>query len=218
MGLLIGVSGSAGAGKETVANYLVDGAGFVKVSFADPLKRICKDVFDFSDEALWGASEFRSQPDKRYPRPVGFTYPVNVRSACWVPLTKGEHALIDEEDLERVVRAGPWCVVYKEKGKRTKYAKATISGKEIKLHQFIMGASKIDHINCDGLDNRKINLRQANDSLNHANMLPRQGGSSPFKGVCYDSARKKWSAKICIDTKTINLGRFDSELDAVAPV
>lgn len=60
--------GMAGSGKDTVADVLVKERGFVKVSLADPLKRICRDVFDFSVEQLWGPSERRSEPDLRYIR------------------------------------------------------------------------------------------------------------------------------------------------------
>lgn len=65
--MILGISGVAGAGKDTVADMLVK-KGWVKVSLADPLKRICKDVFAFSDEQLWGPSECRNIPDERYPR------------------------------------------------------------------------------------------------------------------------------------------------------
>lgn len=63
---IIGITGYAGSGKDTVANILCKEHGFVKVAFADPLKRICKDVFDFTDEQLWGPSEMRNGPDLRY--------------------------------------------------------------------------------------------------------------------------------------------------------
>ncbi len=59
--------GSAGAGKDTVADRLAEKHRFVKVAMADPLKRICREVFDFTDEQLWGPSELRNQPDPRYP-------------------------------------------------------------------------------------------------------------------------------------------------------
>lgn len=65
--MIIGVSGNAGSGKDTIADYLVERHGFKKVAFADPMKRFCKEVFDFSDEQLWGASEKRNAPDPRYP-------------------------------------------------------------------------------------------------------------------------------------------------------
>ena len=64
--MIIGITGKAGAGKDTAADVLVERFNFVKVALADPLKRICKDVFDFSDEQLWGPSEKRNEPDQRY--------------------------------------------------------------------------------------------------------------------------------------------------------
>lgn len=65
--MIIGVCGLAGAGKDTIADYLSGSFKFQKVAFADPLKRICRDVYDFTDEQLWGPSEKRNEPDKRYP-------------------------------------------------------------------------------------------------------------------------------------------------------
>jgi hypothetical protein len=67
---LLGLCGLAGSGKDTVADRLVSHHNYVKVSFADPLKRICKEVFEFSDEQLWGPSEKRNAADYRYPRTV----------------------------------------------------------------------------------------------------------------------------------------------------
>jgi len=68
--MIIGLCGVANAGKSTVASILVKNHGFVEVALADPLKRICKEVFDFSDEQLWGPSSERNKPDERYPRQV----------------------------------------------------------------------------------------------------------------------------------------------------
>lgn len=64
--MLLGVMGHAGSGKDTVADYLVAKHNYAKVALADPLKRICKEVFDFTDEQLWGPSEERNKPDSRY--------------------------------------------------------------------------------------------------------------------------------------------------------
>jgi hypothetical protein len=66
--MIIGLCGQAGVGKDTVADFLVKNNNFVKVAFADPLKRICRDVFDFSNEQLWGPSAKRNEPDLRYSR------------------------------------------------------------------------------------------------------------------------------------------------------
>jgi hypothetical protein len=70
---IIGIAGRAGAGKDTAASTLVTEFGFIKVSLADPLKRICKEVFAFTDEQLWGPSECRNAPDPRFRRrPSGY--------------------------------------------------------------------------------------------------------------------------------------------------
>lgn len=66
--MLIGLCGVAGAGKDTVADFLVKNHGFVKVALADPIKRAAADWFDFSVNQLWGPSEERNKPDARYPR------------------------------------------------------------------------------------------------------------------------------------------------------
>lgn len=66
--MIIGIAGTAGSGKSTVADHLVAKHGFIAVNLADPIKRFCREVFDFSEEQLWGPSEKRNEPDKRYPR------------------------------------------------------------------------------------------------------------------------------------------------------
>jgi len=72
--MIIGISGPAGAGKDTAAELLVKNHGFGRIGLADGLKRICKDVFSFSDEQLWGPSSQRNAQDKRYPRNHSFRY------------------------------------------------------------------------------------------------------------------------------------------------
>ena len=76
---IIGISGFAGSGKDTVADILLENPRFVKVSVADPLKRIAKELWGFTDQQLWGSSEYRNTPDKRYPVGDGiFLTPRNV--------------------------------------------------------------------------------------------------------------------------------------------
>lgn len=64
---IIGISGQAGSGKDTAADMLLAKEGFIKLSLADPIKRFAKELWDFSDDQLWGPSEFRNKPDERYP-------------------------------------------------------------------------------------------------------------------------------------------------------
>ncbi|MFA6118141.1 MAG: hypothetical protein WC729_29410 [Sphingomonas sp.] len=69
--MILGLCGHSGAGKDTFADRLVLKYGWQKVALADPLKRICQQVYDFTDQQLWGPSECRNAPDKRYFRPDG---------------------------------------------------------------------------------------------------------------------------------------------------
>jgi hypothetical protein len=73
--VILGILGQSGAGKDTIADYLVKKYRFVKVALADPLKRVCKEVYGFSDSQLWGPSEMRNSPDFRYPTGKGYLSP-----------------------------------------------------------------------------------------------------------------------------------------------
>lgn len=63
---IIGVSGQAGSGKDTVADHLIKSHRFTRVALADPLKRFGQEVFGFTNAQLWGASHFRNEADIRY--------------------------------------------------------------------------------------------------------------------------------------------------------
>ena len=51
---LIGILGKKRSGKDTTGDYLVEEYNFIKYAFANPLKEICKILFDFSDDQLYG--------------------------------------------------------------------------------------------------------------------------------------------------------------------
>jgi hypothetical protein len=65
--MIIGFFGQAESGKDTAADYLVSEFGYTKVAFADVMKRIARDVWDFSAEQLWGPQELKNKPDPRFP-------------------------------------------------------------------------------------------------------------------------------------------------------
>jgi len=64
--MLFGLLGLKRSGKSTVANYLVNNHGFVEKSFADPLKKACKELFLLEDEQLYGTQEDKETPDNRW--------------------------------------------------------------------------------------------------------------------------------------------------------
>jgi len=59
--MIITVSGKAGAGKDTVADHLINSYGFKKISLADPIKRLTKDVFALTDFQVYDRVE-REKP------------------------------------------------------------------------------------------------------------------------------------------------------------
>jgi hypothetical protein len=72
-----------------------------------------------------------------------------------------------------------------------------------------------DHINHNGLDNRKANLRQATRAQNCWNKRKQKGShSSKYKGVSWLSREKKWQARIQANGRKIFIGSFKNEIDA----
>ena len=74
----------------------------------------------------------------------------------------------------------------------------------------------IDHINRIKNDNRLINLRSATRKENSQNKNISTNNTSGITGVVWDKSRNKWFARIKIDYKTINLGRYTSKDLAIA--
>jgi hypothetical protein len=72
----------------------------------------------------------------------------------------------------------------------------------------------VDHIDHDGLNNRKSNLRIATAAENRRHCRKVKGGSSKYKGVYRHKGANKWSAKIGINGRCIFLGYFDNEIEA----
>lgn len=58
--VILGLLGPAGSGKDLVADWLQLNKNFVKVSFADPMKRFVSNVFSIDHDILWGPSENRN--------------------------------------------------------------------------------------------------------------------------------------------------------------
>jgi hypothetical protein len=74
--VLIGIAGLKGSGKDTFVRFLIEEAAVLgwsarAFSFAEPMKRFCAEVFDWSYDDLTGPSELRERPDPRYRRADG---------------------------------------------------------------------------------------------------------------------------------------------------
>lgn len=127
-----------------------------------------------------------------------------------IPLTQGQVAVIDAEDAERVL-AHRW---YASWTRHTFYARRTVKGKKIYLHRFIMqppdSSVFVDHIDGDGLNCTRANMRLVTSAQNQQNRTrPRTGGCG-FIGVCWDKNAKCWVADVRKDGQNIRVGRFSS--------
>lgn len=130
-----------------------------------------------------------------------------------IPLTQGKMAIVDDEDYE-------WLNQWKwfaDRHPNTCYAVRRADGKNHKMHRMILNSPlnmETDHINGNGLDNRRCNLRVCTRSQNQMNRQGKRNSSSRYKGVCWDEKSHKWRARIFIDSRNQHLGFFDDEHEA----
>lgn len=131
-----------------------------------------------------------------------------------IKLTRGKEALVDDEDYEYLSQF-KWQ--YHHKGYAVRVTPRP-EHKQLQMHREILKPEKgifIDHINSNGLDNRKENLRLANNQKNQWNSRKQSNCSSKYKGVCWVKRSKKWRASIVYCRKSTFLGDFENEIDAV---
>ena len=126
----------------------------------------------------------------------------------YIELSQGQIALVDDEDFEEINQHS-W---YYGNG----YALRAIVRKGIRetiwMHHVVKPpetGKQTDHINGDGLDNRKVNLRSCSCAENQHNSRKRVDNTSGYKGITkrpYD----KWEAKIQAKGKRHYIGTFGS--------
>jgi len=138
--------------------------------------------------------------------------PIIVQSnAAFVFLTKGQIAIIDREDVEKVIGYN-WTAI-SGIGDSFYARRGTHAGKIFPMHKVITGKfnNTIDHINRNSLDNRKENLRVCSLRQNSANRKSAKNSSSKFLGVHWNRQSQKWQVTIRKDGKYYHLGLFKDE-------
>ncbi len=128
--------------------------------------------------------------------------------------------LFDEQDACEVLQ-------YKWGLSKTKsgvfYARTSVGGegkrRTLYLHRLVCQAVPdptvhIDHVNHNGLDNRRKNLRPSSRSQNQANQRIRIGYSSFLRGVSYHKHNRRYEARITFEGKQFNLGTYRHEHEA----
>lgn len=122
--------------------------------------------------------------------------------------------LIDYQDYE-LIRNYKWSI-HANHNKTLYYARTEIKRATIEMQRLIMNpiqGLQVDHINHNGLDNRRKNLRIVTVSQNQANSR-KHNGSSKYKGVYLKKEINKWTAGIKYNNKRIHIGYFHNEVDA----
>lgn len=133
-------------------------------------------------------------------------------------LHTGEIALIDDIDYNLISKFKKF---YAHKSRHLIYASAYYRKNEkpsmILMHRIIMNpkkSQKIDHINGNGLDNRRCNLRICKMSENQWNRIGNIKATSKYKGVDWCKREKKWRARISSNYKVVYIGYFNCEIKA----
>lgn len=134
-----------------------------------------------------------------------------------INLTKGYVALVDDDDFERLSQY-KWMAHEK---KTNTYARRnkSVNGKvkTIIMHRFIMGAPddmQIDHIDGNGLNNQKSNLRICTIDENLRNKGKIEGTLYKYKGLSWCKTKNRYKASINFNGKKISLGRFKTQEEA----
>jgi hypothetical protein len=145
---------------------------------------------------------------------------VNEDGTASVFLTKGQVAVIDAADVGLVERYN-WHAQFESRGENW-YAKTSerlpVEGYKygrLPMQNVICGVERgvqVDHIDHNGLNNRRSNLRVATGQLNKANRRTFKNNTSGYRGVGRFGDR--WLARIRVNGKGLSLGVYDSPEEA----
>ncbi len=121
-----------------------------------------------------------------------------------IQLTKNKVAIVDDEDFEFLSH---WRWKYHKDG----YAVRTATKGPVYMHREINKTPKVlitDHINRNGLDNRRKNLRTATLSQNGFNTGIWKHNTYGVKGIYWSKQKNKWHAKATVNQKNVHLGFY----------
>lgn len=117
-----------------------------------------------------------------------------------IPLSKGLFALVDDADFE-YINQWKWCAT--QCGNKIYAMRKQFNDgveKNIKMHRQILNITNrrihVDHKDENGLNNQRINIRQATPSQNAANRGVSKRNATGLKGVSWSKVAKKWLAQI----------------------
>ena len=134
-----------------------------------------------------------------------------------IKLTQGYIAIVDDEDFEELNQYS-WSIL---KSPNTMYANRyySLGSKRVtqRMHRFILDAPSgvmVDHINQNGLDNRRCNIRLCNRMQNGWNRKISKNNKSGYKGVAFHKIDKRYRSSIMANGKAYVLGNFKCKHEA----
>lgn len=108
-----------------------------------------------------------------------------------------ETVLLDDEDYEKISKMRGWYVMHGKRNSRTLYATHDTYGR---MHRYILGLDDpnilVDHIDRNGLNNQKSNLRITNCSINKRNSHPISNNKFNFNGLSYEKPNRNRKGRI----------------------
>lgn len=142
-----------------------------------------------------------------------------------IQLTKGQVALVDDEDYDYLKQwhwfariYSRWSSYYAFRGFYfSTNGKTKNIHTNIPMHREIIKAPRhlvVDHIDHNGLNNQKSNLRLCTIAQNNANRFSLKNSTSIYLGVYFAKDRNKWRAAISVNDKILERKSFDTEIEA----
>jgi hypothetical protein len=132
-----------------------------------------------------------------------------------IPLSNGKSVIVDDEDYE-ALKLYKWC--FGGGGYAQRHTSLQIGKrKTILMHRQIMNTPdglETDHINGNGLDNRKENLRICTKNQNQMNRRLPCNNQSGYKGVSWYSRDGRWRAQIKLNSHLTFIGTYETAMEA----
>jgi hypothetical protein len=129
-------------------------------------------------------------------------------------------AIVDDSDFETINKY-VWYANTCHKSKVIYAIRFEIDDKgrrrSIRMHREILGASRgihVDHVDGNGLNNQRCNLRACTSQQNCRNAAKHKSGTSFYKGVVYNRRSGFFIARIWFEKKSLNLGNYRDENSA----
>lgn len=131
-----------------------------------------------------------------------------------IPLTHGKFAMVDDADYDYLSQ-WKWQAYRSSGSVDTWYAlRQTADRQTVLMHTLVFGSKYPDHIDRNGLNNQRSNLRPASKSQNGANSKVKKNNKSGFKGVWWYKPYGEWTAMVMCNGKRHFLGYFSDAVEA----